>query len=193
MDSTIQSRRPGTWCCRDRSWSSDRAAGSARFARRAVRRPTAITHSMRRRVATYADAPTSSRPTPKCSAGRHNKPICLIYGRGSINLAQPINSCAQSTGSVMLARSQLRIIIVASLAGLLLGFDTAVISGVTQDLRSAFALTPAGLGITVSTALWGTLLGALTLGRPGDQFGSRAVLKFIGLLYFGAALGCALA
>lgn len=93
----------------------------------------------------------------------------------------------------MLAVSQLRIIIVASLAGTLFGFDTAVISGVTQDLRSAFALSPAGLGVTVSTALWGTLLGALTLGRPGDQFGSRAVLKFIGLLYFGAALGCALA
>ena len=31
------------------------------------------------------------------------------------------------------------------------------------------------------------------MGRPGDQFGSRQVLKFIGLLYFAAALGCALA
>jgi len=93
----------------------------------------------------------------------------------------------------MLARSQLRIIIVASLAGLLFGFDTAVISGVTQDLRVAFALSPAGLGIAVSTALWGTLFGALTLGRPGDRFGSREVLKFIGLLYVGAAVGCALA
>jgi sugar porter (SP) family MFS transporter len=93
----------------------------------------------------------------------------------------------------MLARSQLRIIIVASLAGLLFGFDTAVISGVTQDLRVAFALSPAGLGIAVSIALWGTLFGALTMGRPGDQFGSREVLKFIGLLYVGAALGCALA
>jgi sugar porter (SP) family MFS transporter len=93
----------------------------------------------------------------------------------------------------MLARSQLRIIIVASLAGLLFGFDTAVISGVTQDLRIAFALSPAGLGIAVSTALWGTLFGALTMGQPGDRFGSREVLKFIGLLYFAAALGCALA
>jgi sugar porter (SP) family MFS transporter len=93
----------------------------------------------------------------------------------------------------MLARSQLRIIIVASLAGLLFGFDTAVISGVTQDLRIAFSLSPAALGIAVSTALWGTLFGALTMGRPGDQFGSRDVLKFIGLLYLVAALGCALA
>jgi sugar porter (SP) family MFS transporter len=93
----------------------------------------------------------------------------------------------------MLTRSQLRVIIVASLAGLLFGFDTAVISGVTQDLRIVFSLSPAGLGIAVSTALWGTLVGALTMGKPGDRFGSREVLKFIGLLYLLAALGCGLA
>jgi sugar porter (SP) family MFS transporter len=93
----------------------------------------------------------------------------------------------------MLARSQLRIIIVASLAGLLFGFDTAVISGVTQDLRTTFSLSPAGLGIAVSSALWGTLFGAMTLGKPGDRFGSRELLKFIGLLYLLAAVGCALA
>ena len=93
----------------------------------------------------------------------------------------------------MLAQSQLRIIIVASVAGLLFGFDTAVISGVTHDLRTAFSLSPAGLGLAVSAALWGTLCGALTIGRPGDRFGSRDVLKFIGLLYLVAALGCALA
>ncbi|HEY1725889.1 MAG TPA: sugar porter family MFS transporter [Steroidobacteraceae bacterium] len=93
----------------------------------------------------------------------------------------------------MPTRAQLRIIIVASLAGLLFGFDTAVISGVTQDLRAVFALSPAGLGIAVSTALWGTLIGALVAGRPGDRFGTRDVLKVIGLLYLIAALGCALA
>jgi sugar porter (SP) family MFS transporter len=93
----------------------------------------------------------------------------------------------------MLTRSQLRVIIVASLAGLLFGFDTAVISGVTQDLRVTFSLSPAGLGIAVSTALWGTLFGALTMGKLGDQFGSREALKFIGALYLLAALGCALA
>ncbi len=93
----------------------------------------------------------------------------------------------------MLARSHLGVIVVASLAGLLFGFDTAVISGVTQSLRAAFALSPAGLGLAVSAALWGTLLGALTLGRPGDRYGSRAVLVFVAALYVFAALGSALA
>jgi hypothetical protein len=40
----------------------------------------------------------------------------------------------------------------AALAGLLFGFDTAVISGVTSDLRDLFALSPNELGITVSIA-----------------------------------------
>jgi sugar porter (SP) family MFS transporter len=92
----------------------------------------------------------------------------------------------------MLARAQLRIIIVASLAGLLFGFDTAVIAGVTHALREAFGLSPAALGLAVSAALWGTLLGAIGAGRPGDQFGARTVLRVIGLLYAVSALGCAL-
>jgi sugar porter (SP) family MFS transporter len=97
-----------------------------------------------------------------------------------------------SQGEQMLARAQLRIISIASLAGLLFGFDTAVIAGVTQALRAAFGLSPAALGLAVSAALWGTLLGAIAAGRPGDQFGARTVLRFIGLLYAVSALGCAL-
>ncbi|HVO45913.1 MAG TPA: sugar porter family MFS transporter [Steroidobacteraceae bacterium] len=93
----------------------------------------------------------------------------------------------------MLARAQLRIIGVASLAGLLFGFDTAVIAGATQALRVNFDLSPAGLGMAVAAALWGTLCGALFLGKPGDRFGSRTLLRFIGALYAVAAIGSALA
>jgi sugar porter (SP) family MFS transporter len=89
--------------------------------------------------------------------------------------------------------AHIRVIIIASLAGLLFGFDTAVVAGVTGALREVFALTPAGLGAMVSSALWGTLLGALVLGRPGDRFGSRNMLRVIGLLYVVSAVGCALA
>jgi sugar porter (SP) family MFS transporter len=86
-----------------------------------------------------------------------------------------------------------RIAAVAGLAGLLFGFDTAVIAGVTHALRDVFALSPAGLGWTVSSALWGTLVGALVIGRPGDRFGSRDMLRVVGFLYLLSAVGCALA
>lgn len=81
----------------------------------------------------------------------------------------------------------------AALAGLLFGFDTAVIAGVTGDLTRIYALTPETLGVTVSAALWGTLVGALLTGRPGDRFGSRRVLGVLGLFYIAAGIGCALA
>lgn len=83
--------------------------------------------------------------------------------------------------------------LVGGLAGLLFGFDTAVIAGTTQGLSAAFDLDPAALGMTVSSALWGTLLGALFAGRPGDRFGARDCLRAIALLYVVSALGCWLA
>jgi sugar porter (SP) family MFS transporter len=85
-----------------------------------------------------------------------------------------------------------RAVVAMSLGGLLFGFDTAVISGVTENLRHEFALSSAGLGIAVSAALWGTLIGALFSGAPGDRWGSLAVLRVVGLLYVVSAVGCAL-
>jgi sugar porter (SP) family MFS transporter len=87
----------------------------------------------------------------------------------------------------------LRGIFVGGLAGLLFGFDTAVISGTTQGLTSAFHLDPAALGITVSSALWGTLLGAISAGLPGDRFGARNCLRVIALMYVVSGIGCFLA
>ncbi len=84
-------------------------------------------------------------------------------------------------------------IVTAALAGLLFGFDTAVISGTTDALTRQFHLDPTWLGVTVSSALWGTLIGALFAGIPGDRFGSRNTLRILALFYVIAGLGCALA
>jgi SP family arabinose:H+ symporter-like MFS transporter len=83
--------------------------------------------------------------------------------------------------------------IVAALGGLLFGFDTAVIAGATGALTSTYHLTPAMLGVTVSTALWGTILGAMFGGIPGDRYGRRASLQITAVLYLISALGCAFA
>jgi hypothetical protein len=42
----------------------------------------------------------------------------------------------------------IRSIVVGALGGLLLGFDTAVIAGTTQQLSQVFTLTPKELGFT---------------------------------------------
>ena len=59
--------------------------------------------------------------------------------------------------------------VVAALGGLLFGFDTAVIAGTTRQLTDLFHLTPASLGWTVASALWGTVFGAMLAGIPGDN------------------------
>ena len=79
--------------------------------------------------------------------------------------------------------------VVAALGGLLFGFDTAVISGTTQWLRSIFELTPLQLGFTVASALIGTIIGALFIGKPADRYGRRNVLFGLAILYFISALG----
>jgi sugar porter (SP) family MFS transporter len=81
-------------------------------------------------------------------------------------------------------------IFVGGLAGLLFGFDTAVIAGTTHGLSATFQLTPAALGWTVSSALWGTLAGAVLAGYPGDRYGARNCLHAIALMYFLSAVGC---
>jgi len=83
--------------------------------------------------------------------------------------------------------------VVAALGGLLFGFDTAVISGTTRALRSAFELSDRGLGLTVAIAVWGTVAGALLAGIPGDRFGRRDSLRGLAVLYLASALGCAFA
>jgi len=83
--------------------------------------------------------------------------------------------------------------VVAALGGLLFGFDTAVIAGATSALSTLFHLTPASLGITVAAALYGTILGAMFGGIPGDRYGRRGSLRITAVLYLASALGCAFA
>jgi len=83
--------------------------------------------------------------------------------------------------------------VVAALGGLLFGFDTAVIAGVTSALQKQYSLTDAALGVTVSAALVGTILGAMFGGIPGDRYGRRNSLRITAILYLISALGCAFA
>ena len=83
--------------------------------------------------------------------------------------------------------------VVAALGSLLFGFDTAVISGTTEALRGAFQLDEYWLGFTVSSALIGTMVGSLLVGRPADWWGRRPVLALLAVLFVISALGCGLA
>jgi sugar porter (SP) family MFS transporter len=83
--------------------------------------------------------------------------------------------------------------ITAALGGFLFGFDTAVISGVEQTLQSLWHLSDAEHGLTISIALIGTVIGAMTGGIPAEKLGRKRTLFWIGVIYMGASLGTALA
>ncbi len=83
--------------------------------------------------------------------------------------------------------------VVAALGGLLFGFDTAVISGTTDALRSTYLLDDASLGFTVAIALIGTILESIFAGKPADVLGRKRTLMVLAVLYFVSALGSALA
>jgi sugar porter (SP) family MFS transporter len=83
--------------------------------------------------------------------------------------------------------------IVGALGGLLFGFDTAVISGATAQLTQQFHLSSGALGFTVASALWGTVLGAIFAGIPGQKFGRRDSLRAMAAFYIISAVGCAFA
>jgi len=83
--------------------------------------------------------------------------------------------------------------VVAALGGLLFGFDTAVIAGATQALTNKYQLTPFLEGVTVAAALWGTVVGSLLAGFPGERYGRRDSLRIMAVFYIVSALGCGLA
>jgi SP family arabinose:H+ symporter-like MFS transporter len=115
--------------------------------------------------------------------------VSLVNGSvGSVTSTSELDMPKQALSPALIKAT-----LVAGLGGLLFGFDTAVIAGVTQDLTRQYGLTPASLGLTVAIALWGTILGAMVAGTPGDRYGRRDSLRGLAVLFFVSAIGCAMA
>lgn len=82
---------------------------------------------------------------------------------------------------------------IAALGGLLFGFDTAVISGTTPFIKPYFELDDIWLGWTVSSLLFGCIIGVISAGKPSDIFGRKKTLMAAALLFIISAFGSALA
>lgn len=87
------------------------------------------------------------------------------------------------------------ITLVATIGGLLFGYDTAVISGAEKSVE-AFLIRPLGLGAfahgaTVSSALIGCIIGGAISGLLSSRFGRKRSLILAACLFFVSALGSA--
>jgi len=84
------------------------------------------------------------------------------------------------------------ITVVASIGGLLFGFDMAVISGVLPFVEKQFNLTALQEGWFVSSALVGCIVGVAFSGDLSDRLGRKKLLFLSAFLFLISALGCAL-
>ncbi len=80
---------------------------------------------------------------------------------------------------------------VATLGGLLFGYDTAVIAGAIGFLKQYFHLTAAAEGWTASSALVGCVVGAMMAGVLSDYLGRKKVLVLCAALFIVSAIGTA--
>lgn len=93
----------------------------------------------------------------------------------------------------------LKLTFIATLGGLLFGYDTAVISGTVESLRHFF-IEPMGLslneanameGFVISSALIGCIFGAAMAGWLSQTFGRKKALFAAAILFLLAAIGSA--
>ncbi len=84
------------------------------------------------------------------------------------------------------------VVLVATLGGLLFGYDTAVIAGAIGFLQTHFELTPAMKGFAASSALAGCVLGVILAGPISDRFGRRRMLVLAAIMFLVSAIGTAL-
>ena len=83
--------------------------------------------------------------------------------------------------------------IVASLGGLLSGFDTGVISGALLYINETWNLSDYLQGILVSSVLIGAVIGAATNGILADIFGRKKIIIATALIFITGSILCGLA
>ena len=81
------------------------------------------------------------------------------------------------------------ITLVATIGGFLFGYDSGVINGTVDGLRSAFHSNSIGTGFNVACMLLGCAIGAFMAGWLADKLGRRTILIVSALCFTASALG----
>ena len=80
------------------------------------------------------------------------------------------------------------IVAVATIGGLLFGYDSGAVNGTQGGLVAEFGLSDAALGFTVGSLLIGCAVGAFFAGRLADALGRRNVMLIAAVLFLVGAL-----
>lgn len=83
------------------------------------------------------------------------------------------------------------ICLIATLGGLLFGYDTGVISGAIEPLTARFGLSELMKGWASGCVLIGCAAGVLVVGPLSDRFGRRLAMSLAALMFLISAIGTA--
>ncbi|HLS93772.1 MAG TPA: sugar porter family MFS transporter [Microbacterium sp.] len=83
--------------------------------------------------------------------------------------------------------------LVATLGGLLFGYDTGVINGALLPMTAELGLTAFTEGVVTSSLLFGAAVGAMTIGRLSDGWGRRKTILLLACMFFVGAMLCVFA
>ena len=92
-----------------------------------------------------------------------------------------------------LRRRLILISLIATIGGLLFGYDTGVVNGALLYMGRDLQLTPADEGLITAALLLGAALGSLMAGRLADRIGRRRTLWLLAGTFVAGAVACALA
>lgn len=79
----------------------------------------------------------------------------------------------------------------AAMGGFLFGYDSSVINGAVEAIRSRYDVGSAGLAQVIAIALIGCAIGAATAGRIADRIGRIRVMQIASVLFTVSAVGSA--
>ncbi len=94
----------------------------------------------------------------------------------------------QATGERVNLALVIAIVAVATIGGLLFGYDSGAVNGTQEGLKTAFNLTENGLGLTVGSLLVGCFVGAFLAGKLADDMGRRKVMMLSAILFLVGAI-----
>jgi len=83
--------------------------------------------------------------------------------------------------------------LIVAMGGFLLGFDSAVISGAVNGIRTYFEMSDWELGFAVGCVIFGAMAGNISAGPLSDKFGRKKILIVTAMLFTISALWSAMA
>lgn len=92
-----------------------------------------------------------------------------------------------------LRRRLILISLIATIGGLLFGYDTGVVNGALLYMGRDLKLTPTDEGLITAALLLGAALGSLIAGRLADRIGRRRTMWLLAGTFVAGAIACALA